>query len=51
MAIKRLSTTITSDNEEIHARFKLEARTIAVLRHPHILQIYDFDIKTAGLIW
>ncbi|MCB9075975.1 MAG: protein kinase [Anaerolineaceae bacterium] len=47
VAIKRLSTTITSDNEEIHARFKLEARTIAVLRHPHILQIYDFDIKNS----
>lgn len=47
VAIKRLSTTLTSDNEEIHARFKLEARAIAVLRHPHILQIYDFDIENS----
>ena len=47
VAIKQLSTTLTSDNEEIHARFKLEARAIAVLRHPHILQIYDFDIENS----
>lgn len=45
VAIKLLSTTITQDNDEIRTRFGLEARTIAVLRHPHILQIYDFDIK------
>ncbi|MCB0194623.1 MAG: protein kinase [Anaerolineae bacterium] len=45
VAIKRLSTTLKENSNEIRARFGLEARAIAVLRHPNILQIYDFDIK------
>lgn len=45
VAIKMLSTTLAQDSDEIRTRFGLEARTIAVLRHPHILQIYDFDIE------
>src|SRR5690606_37852152 len=29
-------------DEEFIQRFKLEARTIARLQHPHILQLYDY---------
>lgn len=44
VAIKRLRATLSKD-EEIQARFKREAKVIAALRHPHILQIYDLEIE------
>jgi len=32
-----------SDSDEFVARFQREARVVAQLRHPHILQVIDFD--------
>jgi len=44
VAIKKLRATL-SDAKEERARFERGARAIASLRHPHIVQIYDFDIE------
>ena len=41
-AIKVLHTKLTSDEME---QFRLEARTIAHLEHPHIVRILDFGIE------
>lgn len=41
VAVKILRPTEASD-EEFLARFRREARTIAALRHPNILTIYDY---------
>jgi len=41
-AIKVLRTHFTSEDEE---RFYSEARTIAGLKHPHIVRILDFDVE------
>jgi len=43
VAVKVLEQNWTKDNELI-LRFRNEARAIAVLDHPNILQIYDFGI-------
>lgn len=40
-AIKVLHTDLDL-SEEYHERFLREARTIAQMRHPHIVQLYDF---------
>ena len=44
VAIKVLRTDLT-DQDEFLARFRREARSVANLRHPNIVQIFDFDIK------
>jgi serine/threonine protein kinase len=31
------------DEEEEMERFRAEARTLAAIRHPHVLQLFDFD--------
>lgn len=43
VAIKILLTTTETDPEFI-LRFQQEAQAIARLRHPHIVQVFDFDI-------
>ncbi len=45
VAVKMIRGT-SSDRPDQFLRFRIEAETIAQLRHPHILQIYD--IGTAG---
>jgi serine/threonine-protein kinase len=40
-AIKILRADLSADDEH-HERFLVEARTIARMRHPHIVQLYDF---------
>jgi len=44
VAIKILRSDLV-DEVEFLARFRREARAVAALRHPHIVQIYDFDIQ------
>ncbi len=44
VAIKVLRTDLVEDAEFL-ARFRREARAVAALRHPHIVQIYDFDVQ------
>jgi serine/threonine-protein kinase len=42
VAIKVLRTELVEE-EEFLARFKREAQAVAALRHPNIVQVYDFD--------
>lgn len=44
VAIKILRSDLVEDAEFL-ARFSREARAVAALRHPHIVQIYDFDVE------
>jgi serine/threonine protein kinase len=44
VAIKVLLTNSETDPEFI-ARFQREAMAVAQLRHPHIVQVFDFDIE------
>src|SRR5512143_3669794 len=44
VAVKVLRSDLT-DDEEFLARFQREARAVAGLRHPHIVQVYDFDVQ------
>jgi serine/threonine protein kinase len=43
VAIKVLRSDLVEDPEFL-ARFQREARAVAALRHPHIVQIFDFDV-------
>jgi predicted Ser/Thr protein kinase len=49
VAIKILPPSLV-DSEEMRARFTQEARIAAALRHPNIVQIYDFG-ETDGLYY
>jgi serine/threonine-protein kinase len=42
VAIKVLHTFL-SDAPEFKSRFEKEAQSVAKLKHPHIVQVYDFD--------
>jgi serine/threonine protein kinase len=42
VAVKVLDPGYISDDSEILARFRREARAIAALRHPNILAVYDY---------
>jgi tetratricopeptide (TPR) repeat protein/tRNA A-37 threonylcarbamoyl transferase component Bud32 len=44
VAIKLMHAYLAED-EDFVGRFRREARAIASLRHPHIVQAYDFDIQ------
>jgi serine/threonine-protein kinase len=44
VAIKILRADLI-DEPEFPARFRREARSVAGLRHPHIVQVYDFDVQ------
>jgi serine/threonine protein kinase len=44
VAVKVLRSDLV-DEEEFLARFRREARAVAALRHPNIVQIFDFDVE------
>ncbi|MGB8213671.1 MAG: protein kinase [Anaerolineales bacterium] len=44
VAIKILRSDLVEE-EEFLARFRREARAVAALRHPNIVQIFDFDVE------
>jgi serine/threonine protein kinase len=44
VAIKVLRSDLVEEVEFL-ARFQREARAVAALRHPHIVQIFDFDVQ------
>jgi tRNA A-37 threonylcarbamoyl transferase component Bud32 len=44
VAIKVLRSDLV-DDEEFLARFRREAQAVAGLRHPHIVQVFDFDVQ------
>jgi serine/threonine protein kinase len=48
VAVKTLRGELIAD-EESRARFRAEAQITAGLRHPHIVQILDFDVTPAGV--
>jgi tRNA A-37 threonylcarbamoyl transferase component Bud32 len=44
VAIKVLRSDLVEE-EEFLARFQREAQAVAALRHPNIVQVYDFDVQ------
>lgn len=44
VAIKVLRSDLVEEAEFL-ARFRREARAVAALRHPNIVQVYDFDVQ------
>jgi tRNA A-37 threonylcarbamoyl transferase component Bud32 len=44
VAVKRMHAFL-SDEKEFLARFEREAKVVATLRHPNIVQVYDFDVE------
>ncbi|HSH00299.1 MAG TPA: serine/threonine-protein kinase, partial [candidate division Zixibacteria bacterium] len=49
VAIKQLSQTLTED-EQYAARFRREAKALARLTHPHVVQVYDL-IEDSSRLW
>ncbi len=50
VAIKVLHGALNRD-PQVLARFKQEARSAARIRHPHIVEIYDFGTTSAGEVF
>lgn len=50
LAIKIVHPFLT-DTPGFVERFRREARTVAALRHTHIVQVYDFDVTEDGLYY
>ena len=44
VAVKILRSDLVEEQEFL-ARFRREARAVAALRHPNVVQIYDFDVQ------
>jgi serine/threonine protein kinase len=44
VAVKVLSMRLTGENDE---QFRIEARTVARLVHPHIVRVLDFGVEDA----
>ena len=44
VAIKVLRSDLVEE-EEFLVRFRREAKAVAALRHPHIVQVFDFDVE------
>ena len=42
VAVKVLDPAYTTDDSDVLARFRREAKAIAALRHPNILTVYDY---------
>ncbi len=40
--------TFLAEGEDFRSRFDREAKAVASLRHPHIVQIYDFDYEDSN---
>ncbi|MCB1205378.1 MAG: serine/threonine protein kinase [Verrucomicrobiae bacterium] len=51
VAIKILPANLGSDGQDYAARFKLEARAMARLKHPGIVTVYDFGQTAEGLLY
>jgi serine/threonine-protein kinase len=47
-AIKLLHRSLTRDNDAL-TRFRQEAEITSSLRHPHIVQVFDFNITDSGV--
>src|SRR5499426_1007036 len=47
VAIKMLLPTLSRD-EKVQERFRREARSVASLHHPNIIQVYDYGISDYG---
>ena len=47
-AVKVLHPRLTRDREAL-ARFRQEAEITSTLRHPHIVQVFDFNVTDAGV--
>ena len=47
-AVKVLRPRLTRDREAL-ARFRQEAEITSTLRHPHIVQVFDFDVTDGGV--
>jgi len=51
VAIKILPSNLGSDGQDYAGRFKLEARSMARLKHPGIITVYDFGQTAEGLLY
>ena len=51
VAIKILPANLGHDGQDYAARFKLEARAMARLKHPGIVTVYDFGQTAEGLLY
>src|SRR2546428_411727 len=47
VAVKILHSHLT-ENDSLMARFRAEAQAAAAMRHPHIVQVLDYDITEEG---
>jgi tRNA A-37 threonylcarbamoyl transferase component Bud32 len=45
VAIKVLREQLTADDEQFARRFQREAKAVAALRHPNIVQVFDFGTQ------